>query len=97
MLMFDTKRNFQLLYYAGQNPTRLAAGQSPAFHTGYNQVNTIGGASGSTITWYANERQVGSLHDSNYNEDEIRLTPWVYCGHRGKSKTVFSDLRVRTF
>lgn len=55
MLAFDTRGNYQLLSYASQTPTRLAGGQSAAFHTGCNQVNTIGiVASGSTLTWYAN-------------------------------------------
>jgi hypothetical protein len=97
MLVFDTRGNYQLLYYANQNPTRLAAGQSAAFRTGYNEVNTIGiVASGSTLTWYANGQQVGSLHNSSYNEGGIRLTTWVYRGHRGNSETVFSDLRIWT-
>jgi len=60
-------------------------------------VNTIGiVANGSTLTWYANGQQVGSLHNGSYNEGGIRLTAWVYRGHSGNSETVFSDLRIWT-
>lgn len=97
MLVFDTRGNYQLLFYDNQTPTRLAAGQSQAFRGGYNEVNTIGiVASGSTLTWYANGQQVGSLHDGRYNEGGIRLTTWVYRGRSGTSETVFSDLRLWT-
>lgn len=61
MLAFDTWGNYQVLYYASQTPTRLAADQSAAFHTGYNQVNTIGiVASGSTLSWYATPTRAAS-------------------------------------
>ncbi len=96
MLVFDTKGNYQLLYYdINRHPNRLAEGQSSAFHTGYGQSNTIAVvAQGSTISWYANGQQAGSLNDGRYNEGGIRLTDWVYQGNSGNSETAFSNLRV---
>ena len=59
---------------SGANETMLWTGWSPAIHTGLGQQNTIAVvASGSTMTFYANEQQIAQVQDSSYTSGSIGL------------------------
>ena len=61
-------------YMSASSPIALRTSNSSAIRSGLGQQNKIAVvASGSTMTFYVNERQVDQVNDSNYNSGKIAL------------------------
>jgi hypothetical protein len=88
MFRYDSNGHFYYFYLCGADTFRvlkfvnngnsdfknLYSGSSLAIHTGLGQQNTIAVvASGSTMTFYANEQQIAQVQDSSYTSGSIGL------------------------
>jgi transcriptional regulator with XRE-family HTH domain len=61
-------------YISASSPKKLRRSNSSAIRVGLGQQNKMAVvASGSTMTFYVNERQVGQVEDSSYNSGQIAL------------------------
>jgi hypothetical protein len=85
-------------YINNNSSTTLQESNSSAIRTGLDQQNKIAVvASGSTITFYVNERQIDREQDSSYTPGKIALIASSYSANGGHATDVaYSNARLWT-
>jgi hypothetical protein len=95
ILFIDTLGNYELdisVNASGSNDRTLQQGKFSNFHTGFNQLNTLGVvANGSSISLYINQQKETLLTDGTYSTGEVG-----FLSSYGSSKTdvAYRDAQV---
>jgi hypothetical protein len=81
--------------YDGPDNIRMRSSHNSVIHTGLGQQNKIAVvASGSTMTYYVNERQIDQEQDSSYTSGDIGLI--AYSPYDYATDVVYSNARLWT-
>lgn len=94
-VFYVAQNGYYSLFACGQTCKSLVSKFSSSINQGLNKTNLLAVvAMGTTITLYANQKQLASVNDNTYNLGQIGLVASPYANTSDPTEVVYSNARV---